>query len=171
MISKKILLSFIIVINLTLCSAQGKTINVYAFVAEDCPISIFMTTSLKTVAATYDGKVNFYLVFPFSTSTSQTASQFKLKNNLSSFTVILDNDQQLTKKFGATVTPEVVITGTDETVVYRGRINDAYLQPGKRKHIYSSHDLADALDHITSGRVIPGPWKRAVGCYITQEND
>ena len=119
----------------------------------------------------YAGKVNFYLVFPFSTSTHKSATAFKTKNQLTRFILKVDKDQRITKKLSATVTPEVVITGTDETILYQGRINDAYLQLGKRKHIYTSNDLAAALENITNGREMPKPWKRAVGCYITHENE
>ncbi len=168
---KKTIFLLIFAMSISHCFAQEKKINVFAFVAEDCPISIFMAASLKSVAEMHDSKVNFYLVFPFATSTSKTALEFKSKNTLSNFTVKVDKNQRLTKKLGATITPEVVITDADETILYRGRINDAYLQPGKRKHIYSSNDLADALNNITNGREIAAPWKLAVGCYITPENE
>lgn len=168
---KKIFLLFIFASGINCCFSQEKKVSVYAFVAEDCPISIFMASSLKSVADIYAAKVNFYLVFPFSTSTNKTATAFKTKNQLTQFITKVDKEQRITKKLGATVTPEVVITGTDETILYQGRINDAYAQPGKRKHIYTSNDLAAALENISNGREMPKPWKHAVGCYITNEND
>ena len=171
MLIKKIILLFLFAVSTIFCFSQEKKINVYAFVAEECPISIFMASSLKSVADMYAGKVNFYLVFPFSTSTHKSATAFKTKNQLTRFILKVDKDQRITKKLSATVTPEVVITGTDETILYQGRINDAYLQLGKRKHIYTSNDLAAALENITNGREMPKPWKRAVGCYITHENE
>jgi hypothetical protein len=168
---KKILLLLILTTSITCSFAQEKKVSVYAFVAEDCPISIFMASSLKTVADMYADKINFYLVFPFSTSTNKSATAFKTKNQLTRFVTRVDKDQRITHKLGATVTPEVVITGADETILYQGRINDAYLEPGKRKHIYSSNDLATALENITNGKEMPKPWRRAVGCYITKENE
>lgn len=153
------------------CAAQEKKISVYAFVAEECPISIFMAPSLKSVSDLYTGRVNFYLVFPFSTSTSQTAAAFKARNHLTQFTTRVDQDRRLTKKLKATVTPEVIIVGKDETILYQGRINDAYAQPGKRKHIYTNNDLAVALENIVNGRAMPKPWKSPVGCYITNETE
>jgi|SRR5687768_12807765 len=167
MLIKKTIFLFLFVNSTIFCFSQEKKINVYAFVAEECPISIFMASSLKSIANLYAGKINFYLVFPFSTSTNKSATAFKTKNQLTQFITKVDKDQRITKKLGATVTPEVVITGTDETILYQGRINDAYLQPGKRKHIYSSNDLAAALENISNGQEMPKPWKRAVGCYIT----
>jgi len=171
MAAKKIILVLLLAMSVNCCFSQEKKVSVYAFVAEDCPISIFMASSLKSVAEMYAGKINFYLVFPFSTSTNKTAGAFKTKNQLTQFITKVDKDQRITKKLGATVTPEVVITGADETILYQGRINDAYLEPGKRKHIYTNNDLATALENIMNDKEMPKPWRRAVGCYITKENE
>lgn len=142
----------------------------YAFVTEECPVSIFMAASLKSVAERYANEnTAFYLVFPFSTSTEETAALFKAENKLAQFSTKVDRHQSLTKKLGATVVPEVVVTDATGNVLYRGRINDAFTQPGKQKHYYSSNDLADALENIANGREMPKPWKPAVGCFITIE--
>lgn len=167
---KKIVLILLFATSITTSFSQQKEINVYAFVTEECPISIFMASSLNDVAGTYGDKINFYLVFPFSTSTPEKAGEFKAENLLKDFIIIMDGKQQLTRKLGATITPEVVITGEKDNILYKGRINDAYAQPGKRKHIYTSNDLATALGNILAGREMPKPWKNAVGCYITNEN-
>ena len=171
MIRKKIILFFLFGISATACFSQEKKINVYAFVAEECPISIYMASSLKAVADIYAGKANFYLVFPFSTSTNRSANAFKKANGLTQFITRVDKDQQLTRSLTATVTPEVVITGAGGIILYQGRINDAYSHPGKRKHIYASNDLNAALENISNGREMPRTWKPAVGCYILNENE
>jgi peroxiredoxin len=168
---KKIILLLTLAMSINYSFSQEKKICVYAFVAEDCPISIFMASSLKTVAEMYAGKINFYLVFPFSTSTNKSATAFKSKNKLTLFTNKIDKDQRITQQLGATVTPEVVVTGEDETILYRGRINDAYQEPGKRKHIYTNNDLVTALEKISTGKEMPKPWRRAIGCYITKKNE
>ena len=95
---KKIIFLFLFAISTIFCFSQEKKINVYAFVAEECPISIFMASSLKSVADMYAGKVNFYLVFPFSTSTHKSATAFKTKNQLTRFILKVDKDQRITKK-------------------------------------------------------------------------
>lgn len=167
MVTKKFLFLVLFATGVHVCFSQEKKISVYAFVAEECPISIFMASSLQAMAATYRDQINFYLVFPFATSTHEKAGAFKAENLLNNFTILMDNSQHLTKKLGAKVTPEVVVTGEGDMILYKGRINDAYAQPGKRKHIYTSNDLAVALEKITNGAEMPRPWKNAVGCYIT----
>ena len=168
---KKILLLFIFINIINFSFSQEKKIKVYAFVAEECPVSIFMAASLKSVADRYAGHAEFYLIFPMSTSDYTSAETFKKENKLTHFTVKVDKYQTLTKKLGASVTPEVIITGADDTVLYKGRINDAFTQPGKKKHAYAHDDLGDALAYISTGNAMPKPWKPAIGCFITIEKN
>jgi Thioredoxin-like domain len=163
----KFLVTIIFLIVLANSFAQTKNIKVYVFAAEECPVSIYMTKSLATISDSYKDNADFYLVFPLKSSTGKTANNFKTKNKLTNFFITVDAKQTLTKKLGAKITPEVVVANEADSVLYRGRINDAYLEPGKRRHIYSNNDLADALALITAQKQVPVPWKPAVGCYIT----
>lgn len=147
--------------------AQAKTIHVYAFVAEECPISIYMAGALSEISQSYYSKADFNLVFPLKSSNTKTANLFKTKNKLPLYNIVIDKNQGISKNLGASVTPEVIIIDADNKVLYKGRINDAYLEPGKRRHIFGSNDLNNALAMITEGKEFPKPWKKAIGCYIT----
>ncbi len=163
----KIFLLLIIMACSKFTFAQARTIHVYAFVAEECPISIYMAGALSEISQSYSSKADFNLVFPLKSSSKKTSNLFKAKNKLPLYNIILDKDQGISKKLGATITPEVIITDADNKVVYKGRINDAYLEPGKRRHIFGSNDLNNALAMISEGKEFPKPWKNAIGCYIT----
>ena len=159
---------FLFILSCSKCIvAQPKNIHVYAFVAEECPISIYMAGALSEIAQFYYSKADFNLVFPLKSSNNKTASSFKTKNKLPLYNIVLDKKQHISKQLGATVTPEVIITDANNKIIYKGRINDAYLEPGKRRHIFSSNDLSNALAIITEGKEFPKPWKKAVGCFIT----
>lgn len=161
-------IAFIFSLFFYLCTAaQTKKVNVYVFVAEDCPVSIYMTKTLKTISESFSASAGFYLVFPMQSSSAKKAETFRKKYGLTGFTNKIDYYQSLAQKLGATITPEVVVTDDSEKILYRGRINDAYAEPGKRKHIYTTNDLEKALGLITNGQPVPTPWKPAVGCYIT----
>ena len=56
--------------------AQPKTVHVYAFVAEACPISIYMAGALSEIAQLYYSKADFNLVFPLKTSNNKTVVYF-----------------------------------------------------------------------------------------------
>ncbi len=74
-------------------------------------------------------------------------------------------DAAAARKFGARVTPQVVVTGPNGRVVYRGRIDDrspalgVYREPSK-------HDLRDALDALLAGGTVAVAETPAVGCAI-----
>jgi len=154
-------------LGISICNAQNKHFNVYIFVAEECPISISMTPALNEISSRFIGSVAFNLVFPLEKSTITSAKKFRSTYHLDSFLVKLDKNQELTKKLNAVITPEAIITNDNGEVLYKGRINDSYLAIGKQRHIYSSNDLRDALKLLVSGEVVPKPWKKAVGCFIT----
>jgi thiol-disulfide isomerase/thioredoxin len=143
--------------------------QVYVFLAEDCPVCNYMGKPLSDIARKYGDRVGFHAVFPFKNSTYKSSQLFKEQYQLQSYETLLDKDKSLTKKLGASVTPEVVITDDQGNVFYRGRINSAYYAPGKMKHGSVKNDLDEALTLILSGKIVPQPWPTPVGCYITMD--
>jgi peroxiredoxin len=83
-----------------------------------------------------------------------------------SFPIIKDNDQALARQFGATRTPEVFVLDASGQVRYQGRIDDQY-EPGIARAAPTRHDLRDAIDTLTKGRVLLVTRTQAVGCLIT----
>lgn len=144
--------------------------SVYVFVAEKCPISIYMAKPLQEVFEKYSDTMDFYTVFPMKNSTEATAQKFLEKYDLPDFKIKLDNYQGFAKKLEATITPEVVVLDEKGEIAYRGRISDAYKAPGKMKHGIRKNELMAVLDLLANGEEIPKPWTGAVGCYITFHN-
>ena len=151
----------------TFCYAQNTKLNVYVMLAEDCPISNYMGKPLNLIAQKYAQVVAFNAVFPLTNSTSKTTDDFLKKHQLQKFKIILDSKQMLSKRLGTTITPEAIITDNKGEILYRGRINDIYISPGKRRHEASTHDLDTNIMKALQGESIPQPWKTAIGCYIT----
>jgi hypothetical protein len=126
-----------------------------------------MSKPLGEIYAKYSDKVNFKMVFPLPLSNYKTMQLFKKKYALDGFTSILDEDQSLSKKLGATVTPEAIIENEKGQIVYRGRINDAYYAPGRLRRVSYKNDLIDAIEAVLNHKPIDEPWPKAVGCYVT----
>lgn len=150
-----------------LISEPKENINVFVVVAEECPICVYMTENLKTGAFYNSENVNYTLVFPNERSNYKTMSLFKKKYGLDNYEVVLDKNQTLTKKLGATITPEVIITDDDENVLFRGRVNDAYHAPGKKKRRHPNNEYSRHIKMASRGLEIEKPWPQAIGCYIT----
>ena len=161
------LISIILFIFLFVNGIHAQRLHVYVFIAEECPICNYMGKPLHALAKKYDKDVSFHAVFPVKNSNYKTSQLFKQQYDLPGFETLLDKDQKITRSLGATVTPEVVVTNADGDIMYRGRINSAYYAPGKMKHSSIKNDLDEALATLLNGGLIPQPWPKAIGCYIT----
>jgi len=146
---------------------KEQKVRVYVFVAEECPICNFIGKPMARLANEYNGQAEFYAVFPNKMSNYKTIFKFKKKYGMEAFLSILDEDQSTTKKYGATVTPEVVVVDQDDNILYKGRFNNSYYAPGKINHTGKKQDLKEALNLILAGNSIPQPWPKAIGCFIT----
>jgi hypothetical protein len=80
--------------------------------------------------------------------------------------VLLDPTQVLVKKSGVTIAPEVAVLAPDGKVVYRGRIDDWYVDYGKRRAEPTQRDLRNALDAVVQGKGVPAATTQAIGCYL-----
>lgn len=165
---KQVIFTIFISLLLSDFAFAQKDYNIYVFIAEECPISIYMAKPLRETVKQFDQQANFYAVFPSKKSTEATAAEFLKQYDLPQFQVLMDNDKNFTKKMGAEVTPEVAITDVEtEEILYCGRISNAYASPGKMRHGQRINDLTNMLTRITKGEKIAKPWLPAVGCFIT----
>jgi hypothetical protein len=59
-----------------------------------------------------------------------------------------------------------VVIRPDESIAYRGRIDNYYADLTKPRAQVTEHDWRDALDAVLSGKPVAKPEVPAVGCYI-----
>jgi hypothetical protein len=76
-----------------------------------------------------------------------------------------DPAHALVKFTKATITPEAAVVAGGR-VVYRGRIDDRYVDLGVERPSPTVHDLADALAAVLAGKPVPHATTQAVGCFI-----
>ena len=139
---------------------------VLLFAAVDCPVSNFFAPETERIHVGYGGRdVDFYLVFADGDTTREA-----LRGHLEEFgytmPALLDFDHVLVEYTGATVTPEAVVLSPEGELLYRGRIDDTYVDFGKRRAAPTRHDLREALDAILAGRRPPAARTEAIGCFI-----
>ena len=144
-----------------------KVTEVYIFLEEDCRISQFYTNILNDLHQQFASKnITFTGVFPSQTTKPRDIIDFKEKYKIP-FNLLFDDQQVLTKRFRATVTPEVVVFQADEAkIIYKGRIDNSYFRVGKRRNVVTSNELKHVLTCISNDKPIQISWKEAVGCYI-----
>lgn len=150
---------------LSLLLAQTDRLTVYVFTTTDCPIANRYAPEIQRLAAKYQQFAHFVLVYPVAADTQELINEHQKK-----YAYVLDSvrdtDQKLVKLTGVTVSPEVaVMKGTQ--LLYRGRIDDRYIELGKERPTPTRHDLDAALELITTGRPVAVKQTRAVGCILS----
>jgi hypothetical protein len=91
-----------------------------------------------------------------------------LKDYHLSLDAVRDPKHALVKRSGVTVTPEVAVFLAGGSEVYRGRIDDRYVDFGKERAAPTQRDLDQALAAIVKGEKIANAKTRAIGCYIPE---
>lgn len=171
---KQLLIAAILILSgLQLCSqssdeATSLQYTVYYFLGEDCKICQYYTPTINLLDSLYaSDSLHFQALFPSRHSTEIGIADFAEKHALS-IPVKLEYFGTKAKKFGVTITPEVVIYDSEtDSVIYQGRIDDSYVRVGRRKRVIKSRDLEEAIRSIIEGREIEPKRTEAIGCYIT----
>ena len=141
--------------------------TVYVFLAPTCPISQAATLELRALHRQYAATpgVAFVGVFPDTALVPADLAAFGRTYQLK-FPLRADPGHVLTRRLGATITPEAAVTSAAGLLLYRGRLNDQYVRLGQRRRITQHHDLADALAAVVAGRAVAVARTEAVGCLI-----
>lgn len=140
--------------------------TVLIFVATDCPNSNTYAPVLARLYREYSPRgVAFLNVYSDPSETAATVrkhdTDFKTP-----FAALLDPHQTLARETGAKSTPEVVILGPQGRQLYRGRVDNRFIEPGKTRYQPTENDLQEALDAILEGKTAPHPVTRTIGCAI-----
>lgn len=144
---------------------QGRRAVVLIFMGDDCPISNSYAPEINRLYAAYGSQIAFTLVNTDTHVTAEAVRQHARDYHLRCPT-LLDSAHALAKYAGATVTPEAVIYSPMGRLLYRGRIDNRYLDFGKTRYAATTHDLRDALRAVAAGKPVPHPETHPVGCFL-----
>ena len=153
-----------LVLSALLSQAAAPELTVYLFTTTDCPISNRYAPEIQRLAAKFGSKARLVLVYPVPTDTPEMIREHK-KKFAYAIDSVRDVDQKLVKMTGVTVTPEVAVMRGSQ-MLYRGRIDDRYIDFGKERAAATTHDLDAALEAIASGRPVANKETQAVGCFL-----
>lgn len=140
--------------------------TVFIFVATDCPNSNTYAPVLARLYREYSARgVAFLNVYSEPSETAATVRKHDADFQ-TPFAALLDPHQTLARETGARSTPEVVILGPEGQQLYRGRVDNRFVDLGKTRYQPTENDLQEALDAILQGKAAPHPVTRALGCAI-----
>jgi hypothetical protein len=141
-------------------------ITVLVFTTTDCPISNRYAPEIQRLAARFDGRVTFKLVYPVPADTDAAIAAHIRKFGYA-FEWSRDPRQQLVTQTGVMVTPEVAVFDSSGTMVYRGRIDDRYIAFGMDRPRPTVRDLERSLEAVIAGRPVPVAQTQAIGCILS----
>lgn len=144
----------------------GRIATALVFTTTDCPISNRYAPEVRSLAALFEKQgIAFTLVYPVGTDTAAVVREH-VKKFAYSIPVVRDTAQELVKHTGVTVTPEVAVVGAGGAVLYRGRIDDRYLEFGRDRPQPTERTLERALEAIVQGKPVAVRQTQAIGCYL-----
>jgi AhpC/TSA family len=139
---------------------------VFFFVRTDCPISNRYAPEIERLAGRYGNEgVAFWLVYPEASTSAREIEQHQKEFQLS-LRALRDPRHALVKMAKVKVTPEAAVFLPDGREVYRGRIDDRYVDFGKERPTPTTHDLDEVLKRVIGGKPAANSATRAIGCYI-----
>jgi hypothetical protein len=142
---------------------------VFVFTRTDCPVAARYAPELQRLQErAVSAHVAFHLVFVDPAETGATVRAY-LHDYGYAGRALRDPEHHLVHIAGATATPEaaVFVPSSDGPVlVYRGRIDDRYVDIGRVRPAPTRHDLDEVLTAVAQGQKLEPRSTPAVGCLI-----
>ena len=146
-------------------NAESKYL-VCLFTRTDCPVSNSYAPEVRRIYEKFSPRgVSFYLVYPDPDESAAVITEH-LKEYSYPFGALRDPKHELVKLSGAKITPEAAVFDASGKLLYRGRIDDRYVDFGKLRAAPTVKDLENALEAIIDGKPAPAAGGPAVGCFI-----
>ena len=142
--------------------------KIFIFLAPDCPVSLYYIPELRNIHQEWNHKIKIIGVIPGTAASAEECQNFKSQYPLP-FEVFRDSKMEYVKRWGAEVTPEVVLVDGDGQILYRGAINDAQPELGIKRNVIQRRYLRETLLALEAQRPLPYSHVRAVGCFIESE--
>lgn len=143
----------------------GSVATVLVFTTTDCPISNRYAPEIQRLESRFGQQVRFVLVFPVAADSTAV-----IRNHLKKFAysseAVRDTAQELVKHTGVTISPEVAVLNAKSQLVYRGRIDDRYLELGRDRPYPTVRDLERALEAVVASKPVAVGETQAVGCIL-----
>jgi hypothetical protein len=146
--------------------SPARRATVLVFITNDCPISNAYAPEIHRLCDQYMRQnIAFYLVYADPSLSPDDARRHYAEYGYRC-PALLDRNHELAQRAGATVTPEAAVFIPDGTLIYRGRIDNLYVDLGKPRYAATTHDLRDTLEAIVQNRPVQRTFTAAVGCHI-----
>ena len=140
--------------------------TVLIFVSIECPISNRYAPEIRRLHDEFAARgIRFRLVYP-----NPLDDEAAIRKHLDEYGYpqIAERDpgHRLVKMAGVSITPEAAAFDARQRLVYRGRIDDRFVELGRERPAAAHRDLRNALTALLAGQTVNPARTQAVGCFI-----
>jgi tetratricopeptide (TPR) repeat protein len=149
-----------------LADAAGVRATAFIFVTTDCPIANRYAPDIARLYERFSEQgIRFWLIY---VNPAEPADSIRAHGRTFALPprALRDPAHDLVRRFGVTVTPEVVVVAPDGRAIYQGRIDDRHVDVGVDRAVVTRRDLDEALTAVVEGKSAPTARTRAVGCIV-----
>ncbi|MFN2423557.1 MAG: redoxin domain-containing protein [Cryomorphaceae bacterium] len=145
---------------------SGKKGAVLLFTAPECPLCLNYAPAIAEFADRMKEADIAVVSVVSGTYYSLRESEKFLTDHDIKMELLIDTANVLSRKYGATITPEAVLTDSVGKAMYRGAIDNWAISLGRKRLKPTEHYLSDAVENYLAGRKIDPKTTDAVGCFI-----
>lgn len=147
-------------------AATSARATAFVFTTTDCPIANRYAPEIVRLHARFAAQgIRFWLVYA-NPSESPDAIRDHVRTFGYTLPVLRDLQHDLVRHLAVTVTPEAALVARDGRTVYRGRIDNRYVDFGIARPQATRREFEEALQAIVSGTAVPVATTQAVGCIV-----
>ncbi|MGA7219376.1 MAG: redoxin domain-containing protein [Candidatus Sulfotelmatobacter sp.] len=145
--------------------ASGKIV-VLIFVRRDCPVSSRYAPLIQQISARHEQDASFWLIFPDKEETPETIHEYLRQYNYR-LPALRDPAHALARLAHVQITPEVAVFARSRRLIYDGRIDNWYIEPGRARPAPTTYELEEAIEAALAGNAPREAQVTGVGCYIS----
>lgn len=146
-------------------SDPGRRLTLFIFLSPECPLCQNSTLILNSFFDAYKMDISFYGIMPGKAYSVIDINKFAGEYDVK-FPLFIDSSRALSGYLKATVTPQVILLNDRMQLVYKGAIDDALMELGKRRVKVTQEYLKEAILQGLDNKTALVKRTKAVGCKI-----
>tara|TARA_Y100000310_G_scaffold345709_1_gene468621 strand:+ start:23043 stop:23603 length:561 start_codon:yes stop_codon:yes gene_type:complete len=158
--------------NHSLGKHSGKKAYLIIFMCNHCPYVVPKFRYLKELFDNYEDKGLIVIGINSNDTDSYGEDDFEHMKQYSKeegfrFPYVLDETQEIAKKYGAACTPDPFLFDKDLKLVYHGRIDDAHQETHEEA---KTNELEEAIQQVLEGKEVTIKEEPSLGCNVKWKN-
>ncbi len=136
------------------------------FYLQDCPVANGYAPRIERLHQEFAGRSVRLLVVQADPRASVETLRQHAREHRWTVPVVADPRHELVRAAGAASAPQAIVWDARGRLVYSGRIDDQFVDWGKKRPEPTRNDLREVLEKLAEGREMAATTTPVVGCYL-----